>query len=110
MQCIEIWIWSDFRYKGMVSHSFDRFYVVTKIEIPKIEDLKLTMFQFEDKCSYVDVQKGDEKDSNGYYQDMKSYCEKIVPYVFLYKKQIEYYNRTALQIIGRQNKFEMTDL
>ena len=34
-QCIEIWIWRNFRYEGMLSHSFDRFYMVTKIEIPK---------------------------------------------------------------------------
>ena len=29
----------NFRYECMLSHSFDRFYVVTKIEIPKIPDL-----------------------------------------------------------------------
>ena len=28
----------------MLAHSFDRFYVVTKFEMPKIEDLKLTTF------------------------------------------------------------------
>ena len=34
----------NFRYKGMLSHSFDRFYVITKIEIPKVLDLNLTCF------------------------------------------------------------------
>ena len=29
----------NFRYERMLSHSFDRFYVVTKIEIPKVLDL-----------------------------------------------------------------------
>ena len=29
------------KYKGTLSHSFDRFYVVTKFELPKVEDLKL---------------------------------------------------------------------
>ena len=42
-----------FRYEGMLSHSFDRFYVVTKIEIPKVSDLNLTMFQFDYNCSHV---------------------------------------------------------
>ena len=31
----------------MLAHSFDRFYVVTKFEMPKIKDLKLTMFFFQ---------------------------------------------------------------
>ena len=34
-----------FRYEGMLLHSFDRFYVVTKIEIPKVSDMNLTLFQ-----------------------------------------------------------------
>ena len=34
----------NFRYEGMLVHSFDRFYVVTKVEIPRVSDLKLTMF------------------------------------------------------------------
>ena len=35
---------ANFKYEGMLSHSFDRVYVVTKFEMPKIEDLKLTTF------------------------------------------------------------------
>ena len=35
---------ANFKYEGMLAHSFDRFYVVTKFEMPKIEDLKLTTF------------------------------------------------------------------
>ena len=42
-----------FRYEGMLAHSFDRFYVVTIIEIPKVLDLNLTLFQFDHNCSHV---------------------------------------------------------
>ena len=43
----------NFRYEGMLAHSFDRFYVVTKVELPKVSDLNLTMFQFDYNCSHV---------------------------------------------------------
>ena len=33
---------ANFGYEGILSHSFDRFYVITKIEIPKVSDLNLT--------------------------------------------------------------------
>ena len=29
----------NYKYVGTLSHSFDRFYVVTKFELPKIQDL-----------------------------------------------------------------------
>ena len=49
----------NFRYQGMLSHSFDRFYAVTKIEIPKVLDLNLTLFQFDYNCSHVvNIEKG----------------------------------------------------
>ena len=32
--------------KGMLANLFDRLYVVTGIEIPKVSDLNLTVFQF----------------------------------------------------------------
>ena len=43
----------NFRYEGMLEHLFDRFYVVTRIEIPKVSDLNLTVFQFDYICSHV---------------------------------------------------------
>ena len=43
----------NFRYEGMLAHSFDRFYLVTRIEIPKVSDLNLTVFQFDYNCSHV---------------------------------------------------------
>ena len=43
----------NFRYEGMLAHSFDRFYVVTRIEIRKVSDLNLTVFQFDYNCSHV---------------------------------------------------------
>ena len=49
----------NFRYEGMLGHSFDRFYIVTRIEIPKVLDLNLTVFQFDYNCSHVaNIEKG----------------------------------------------------
>ena len=37
----------NFKYEGMLSHSFDRFYIVTKFELPKTKDLRLVTFGFD---------------------------------------------------------------
>ena len=38
---------ANFKYEGMLTHSFDRFYVVAKYEIPKVEHLQFTTFAFD---------------------------------------------------------------
>ena len=83
---------SNFKYEGMLVHSFDRFYVVTKFEMPKIEDLKLTIFAFDLACSHLISDKT-------FKQKYLKHCQRIVPYVSFYHKQIEYYNWTAYNIL-----------
>ena len=45
----------NFKYEGMLSHSFDRFYVVTKFILPTINDLKVSPIDFASECSYLNV-------------------------------------------------------
>ena len=79
----------------MLAHSFDRFYVVAKFKIPKIEVLKLTTIAFDTKCSYLNG-------TNMYINRVLVYCKKIVPYIKFYKRQIAYYNRTAYRILENE--------
>ena len=89
----------NYKYEGTLSHSFDRFYIVTKFELPKIEDLKLTMISYDSTCQYLEDAKGLKDYPTQFIRDMKNYCVKISPYVHYYKKQIDYYNWTAFEII-----------
>ena len=89
----------NYKYEGMLSHSFDRFYVLTKFELPKVEDLKLTIISYDSTCQYLEKTKSIQSYPTKYIRDMKNYCIKIVPYVDYYKKQIDYYNQMAYEII-----------
>ena len=93
----------NFRYEGMLSHSFDRFYVVTKIEIPKVSDLNLTMFQFDYNCSHViNIEKDTRFKIPSTIKEMFDlYCKNIVPDMYLYKHQVEYYKKTVYEILER---------
>ena len=76
----------------MLAHLFDRFYVVTRIEIPKVSDLNLTVFQFDYNCSHVaHIEKHMKFKIPSTIKDMfKVYCRNIIPYMYLYKHQVEY--------------------
>ena len=65
----------NLKYQGMLSHSFDRFYTVTKFELPKTKDLRLATFKFDFECSYAS-----HTSSNTNYVKLLKYCMKIVPY------------------------------
>ena len=89
----------NYKYEGTLSHSFDRFYVVRKFELPRVDDQKLTTVSYDPGCTYLD-DVNDRKDfPQSFVKDMKVNCAKIAPHVAFYKKQVEYYNQTAYEII-----------
>ena len=87
----------------MLSHSFDRFYVVMKIEIPKVLGLNLTLFQFDYNCSHVvNIEKGTNfKIPSTIKEIFNVYCKNIIPYIYLYKHQVEYYEKTVYDILEK---------
>ena len=42
----------NYKYEGMLAHSFDRFYVVTKFILPTLDDLKLLPIKYDKECKY----------------------------------------------------------
>ena len=70
---------ANVKFEGMLAHSFDRYYVVTKFEMSKIKDLKLTIFTFDFACRHLMSDKT-------FMQKYLKHCQRVVPYVRLYQK------------------------
>ena len=92
----------NLKYEKMLSHSFDRFYVVTKFILPTINDLKFSPIAFDSQCSYLNVDLRGHQYATQYLPNIKNFCMKIVPFVDFYKKQIDYYNKTVLDILSKK--------
>ena len=90
----------NYKYIAKVSHSFDRFYVVTKFELPKIEDLQFDDIPCNAECSLLDDPKPGQ--ILGIIKGIKCYCVKIAPHINYYRKQIAYYNETATDILTNE--------
>ena len=67
----------NYKYMGKVSHLFDRFYIVTKFELPKVEDLKFDDIPYDAECAHLDDPKPGQ--ILGILKDIKCYCIKIAP-------------------------------
>ena len=84
---------ANFKYEGMLTHSFDRFYVVAKYEIPKIEHLQFTTFSFDLMCNHLNIS------NTSYLLRYIRHSRRIAPYIKFYKQQIDYYNQTTYNIL-----------
>ena len=65
------------KYEGMLTHSFDRFYVVTKFILPSIGDLDFSKLNYDKTCTYLDYRNIHDADTKKYLLDLLAFCKKI---------------------------------
>ena len=92
----------NYKYEGMLAHSFNTFYVVTKFMLPMIGDLKFSKLNFDYACMYMIKEYAPNTDSRKYLLELKTYCNKIKPFVTYYSKLIQSYNKTAHNILENE--------
>ena len=96
----------NYKYEGMLGHSFDRFYVVTKFILSMLDDMKLSLIEYNENCIYI--RKLDDQNDENIKQNIRGillYCAKLRPYMAFYKMQINSCNITAHHIL--KNKVDL---
>ena len=86
----------------MLTHSFDRFYVVTRFLLPSLGDLKFSNLNFDNTCAYLDNKNAQDMETRKYMLDLKTFCKKIEPFVNYYKRLIKSYNNTMHNILEKE--------
>ena len=95
----------NYKYEGMLAHLLDRFYIVTKFILPSIEDIKFSRLNYGNTCVYMNKEHTPDTDSRKCLTELKTYCNKIKPFVFYYRKLINSYNKTHIIKKGYQVSF-----
>ena len=96
----------NYKYEGMLAHSFDRFYVVTKFMLPMIGDLQFSKLNFEDTCAYMENKFDQNTESRKHMLELKAFCNKVRPFVIYYDKLINSYN-TVHNILEKEIKLSL---
>ena len=91
----------NYKYEGMLAHSSDRFYVVTKFILLSI-DLNFSALNYDNTCAYLDNKNVCNADSKKHMLDLMTSCKKIEPFVLYYKRLIKSYNNTAHNILENE--------
>ena len=92
----------NYKYEGMLAHSFDRFHVVTKFILPSIGDLNFSQLNYDSTCAYLDNKNVCNTDSKKNMLDLMTFCKKIEPFVHYYKRLIKSYNNTVHNILENE--------
>ena len=94
----------NYKYEGMLAHSFDRFYIVTKFMLPSMGDIKFSKLNFDHTCAYMNKEYAPNMNPRKYLTELKTYCNKIKPFVSHYNNLIESYNTTVYNILENEIK------
>ena len=89
----------NYKYEGRLTHSFDRFYIVMKFMLPSMGDIKFSNLNFDHSCTYMNKKYAPNMDSSKYLAELKTYCNKIKPFVSHSSKLIKSYNATVYNIL-----------
>ena len=86
----------------MLACSFDRLYVVTKFILPSTGDLNFLKLNYDNTFAYLDNKNVHNTDSKKHMLDLMTFCKKIEPSVFYYKRLINSYNNTTYNILTNE--------
>ena len=92
------------QHEGMLTHSFHRFYVVTKFMLPMVGDLKFSKLDFDDPCTYMENKFAQNTETRKCMLELKAFCNKVKPFVTYYDKLINSYNNTTHNILEKEIK------
>ena len=92
----------NYKYQGMLMHSFDRFYVITNFILPSIGDLKFSKLNNDNSCAYLDNRNAQNTETRKTHVGRNILLQKMEPCVLYYKRLIKSYNNTAHNILENE--------
>ena len=95
----------NYKYEGMLAHSFDRFYIVTEFMLPSMGDTKFSILNFDHTCTYMNKWYAPNTDSRICLTELKTYCNKLKPFVTHYINLIKSYNTTIYNILENEIRY-----
>ena len=88
----------NYKYNGQLNHNIDRVWVVTKIKIPKNEEIKFPNISFDPECKFL------ESLNNGntyrYIQSIKQLYRDNAPLINLFQYKESYKQRLIQQLLN----------
>ena len=97
----------NYKYEGMLAHSFERLYVVTKFILPSIGDLDFLKLSYDNTCRCLDDRNICNAGTKKYLSDSLVFCKRLNQTLLTIRDKL---NHTTTQHThsGVSNKLNIT--
>ena len=89
----------NYKYNGLLYHNIDRVWVITKVILPKLEDISFPDVKFDADCSFVDKIHNAQRPVKTIIQSM---CKSMKPLITLIKQKESYYEMAIKSILKEE--------
>ena len=89
----------NYKYNGLLYHNIDRVWVVTKVILPKLEDIHFPDVKFDTDCSFVNKIRNANPSVKTIIQSM---CKSMKPLITLIKQKEEFYEMAIQSILKEE--------
>ena len=88
----------NYKYNGQLNHNIDRLWVVTKIKIPKYEEIKFPNISFDPECKFLDSL--NNGNTYRHVESIKKLCRDSAPLINLFRYKENYKQRLIQQLLN----------
>ena len=91
----------NYKYNGLLHHNIHRVWIITKVVLPKLKDVKFPDINFDPECKFVDHLKNSMAASK-HVNSIRSICKSMKPIVTLFKEKELYYENAITGILKEE--------
>ena len=91
----------NYKYNGLLHHNIHRVWIITKVVLPKLKDVKFPDINFDPECKFVDHLQNSMAASK-HVNSIRSICKSMKPIFNLLKEKELYYGSAIKGILKEE--------
>ena len=88
----------NYKYNGLLHHNIHRVWIITKVVVPKLSDVKFPDINFNPNCAFLKQLKYTRVASK-HVSSIRSICQSMKPLITLLKQKELYYEKAITNIL-----------
>ena len=92
----------NYKYNGLLHHNIHRVWIITKVVVPKFNDVKFPDIKFDPDCSFLKELKYTHTHVAKHVNEIRSICHSMKPLITLLKQKELYYKKAITNILKEE--------